>query len=49
MTMGIGKYCNHYFLKMVANLGHGFCEIAHTPVRAIASIFNSGVCGTRDF
>jgi uncharacterized protein YegL len=31
MTMGIGRYCNHYFLQMVAQMGHGFCELAYTP------------------
>ena len=31
MTLGIGEYCNHYFLQMMAMMGHGFCEIALEP------------------
>jgi uncharacterized protein YegL len=31
MTLGIGEYCNHYFLQMMAQMGHGFCEIALQP------------------
>ena len=31
MTLGIGEYCNHYFLQMMALMGHGFCEIALNP------------------
>jgi len=28
MTLGIGGYCNYYFLMMAAQVGRGFCEIA---------------------
>eukprot|EP00898_Chlorokybus_atmophyticus_P000257 jgi/Chlat1/1231/Chrsp115S01679 len=28
---GIGIYCNHFFLKMLAQLGRGLCDIAYNP------------------
>ena len=31
MTLGIGEYCNYYFLQMMALMGHGFCELALQP------------------
>ena len=37
MTMGIGAYCNYYFLKMAATVAKGFCEIAYVPVLAALS------------
>ncbi|VFQ83680.1 unnamed protein product [Cuscuta campestris] len=27
-TLGIGRFCNHYFLRMLAMLGRGFCDAA---------------------
>jgi len=32
-TFGIGRYCNHYFLKMLANIGRGMSDAAFTPAR----------------
>lgn len=32
-TFGIGRYCNHYFLKMLANIGRGLSDAAFTPHR----------------
>ena len=29
-TFGIGQYCNHYFLKMLANIGRGLSDAAFT-------------------
>ena len=29
-TFGIGQYCNHYFLKMLANIGRGLFDAAFT-------------------
>lgn len=28
MTLGIGEFCNYYFLQMMAQMGLGFCELA---------------------
>jgi len=28
-TFGIGLFCNHFFLKMLAQIGRGFCEVAY--------------------
>ncbi|KAI9102876.1 hypothetical protein K1719_023315 [Acacia pycnantha] len=28
-TFGIGLYCNHYFLQMLAQIGRGHCDAAH--------------------
>lgn len=45
MTLGIGQYCNYYFLQMMALMGRGFCELALQPdtiyqqVRAAPSDF----------
>jgi len=32
-TFGIGRYCNHYFLKMLATIGRGLSDAAFTPDR----------------
>ena len=32
-TFGIGRYCNHYFLKMLASIGRGMSDAAYTPHR----------------
>jgi len=29
-TFGIGRYCNHYFLKMLSQIGKGLCDAAYT-------------------
>ncbi|KAI3775145.1 hypothetical protein L1987_49714 [Smallanthus sonchifolius] len=28
-TFGIGSYCNHYFLRMLAYMGRGYYDVAH--------------------
>lgn len=28
-TFGVGVYCNHVFLKMLASIGRGYCEVAY--------------------
>ena len=32
-TFGIGRYCNHYFLKMLSQIGKGLSDAAYTDER----------------
>lgn len=38
-TFGIGSYCNHYFLHMLANIGRGYFDSA-LDVGQIQSLFS---------
>lgn len=37
-TFGIGRFCNHYFLKMLANIGRGLSDAAFTPNRIVSQM-----------